>query len=457
MREALSFFGVPSLWPQLTLASGILCCLAAGMARDVSSAVPRLLGTAALILALWMLLFTAKGPAGPLAGLDGLGLAWQVLFYAAALPVFLSLGDEDEVPAALILGAALGAGVLAASANLLMIFIGIELMSLPAYLLVARLRNPAAPAHEAAVKYFFAGSLASCLFLLGVAFHYTSSGSFALSPAPGLLGQAALALMGAAALFKIGAVPFHFWLPDVYESSSPALAGFLSTSIKSAAVFLLMRLAVIGQGSALAAALPWIGAATAVYGALLAQRQSRLQRLLAYSSISHAGLLVLGVGAWAAMGCDAAAAAPLFFYGFVYLFMSNGAFLFLRVSGLAKRGDCRGFGKLQPVPAGLFAALLLSLAGIPPTGGFLAKLLIFWEAVKAGLYIPVAGAALATLIGLGYYLGIIRDMYFDEPAWRPGETEGGAAMGLVWVCAVAAASLGVLPWVFSSLLERLFQ
>ncbi|MBI4678992.1 MAG: hypothetical protein HY748_15555 [Elusimicrobia bacterium] len=457
MRDILAFFSAPSLWPQLTLGSGILCCLAAGMARGLEAATSRVLGTAALIVALWMLLFTKLGAAGPLVTLDSLGLAWQILFYAGSLPVFLSLEADDEVPAALLLGAGLGMGLMAAGGSLLMLFVGLELASLPSYLLVAKLRSPSAPPFEAAVKYFFAGALASCLFALGMALHYAASGSLALSSAPGPMGQAGLALMGAAALFKLGAVPFHFWLPDVYESCAPALAGFLSTSVKSAAVFLLMRLASIGMGSAMAASLPWIGAVTALYGALLALRQERLQRLLAYSSVSHAGIIVLGVGAWAAQGCDRAAAAPIFFYGLVYLFMSNGAFFFVKASGLTKRGEVGGYARMCPVPAALFATLLLSLAGIPPSGGFLAKLFIFWEAVKAGLYLPVAGAALAALIGLGYYLGLIRDMYFDEPVWRRPSWEPGAVRWVLWACATAAAALGVLPWVFSSVLERIFS
>ncbi|MBI5624795.1 MAG: hypothetical protein HY924_13535 [Elusimicrobia bacterium] len=456
MRELLGFFSAPMLWPQLTLASGLLCCLAAGMAREVSASVARLLGAVSLVVALWMLMFTARGEAGPLVGLDGLGLAWQILFYAGGLPVLLSLDEDDEVPAALLLASCLGAGLLAASSSLLMLFIGLELMSLPAYLLVARLPAPGAPPHEAAVKYFFAGALASCLFLLGMALHYVASGSLALSPAPGAMGLAALALMGAAALFKIGVVPFHFWLPDVYESSAPALAGFFSTSVKTAALLLLMRLAALGPAPA-GACLPWLGAGTSLYGALLALRQTRLQRLLAYSSVSHAGILVLGVGAWAAQGCDPASAAPLFFYGLVYVFMSNGAFLFVRLSGLSRRPEIAGYGSLRPVHAGLFGVLLLSLAGIPPTGGFLAKLLIFWETVKVGLYGPLAVAALATLVGLGYYLGLIRDMFFDEPKWRPAEPEKGAVEVLLWVCAVLAASLGILPWIFSSALGRLLS
>ncbi|MFA6317583.1 MAG: NADH-quinone oxidoreductase subunit N [Elusimicrobiota bacterium] len=456
MREALAFFSAPLLWPQLTLASGLLCCLASGMSRGVTGAASRTLGVVSLLVALWMLLFTGRGPGGPLVSLDGLGAAWQILFNVGALPVFLSLDEDDEVPASLLLGVCLGAGLLAASASLLMVFIGLELLSLPAYLLVARLPSASAPPHEASVKYFFSGALASCLFLLGMAFHYASSGSLALAPAPGIMGAAGLALMGSAALFKLGAAPFHFWLPDVYESSAPALAGFLSTSVKSAALFLLMRLASLGPDSALSAALPWIGALTALYGSLLALRQVRLQRLFAYSSVSHAGIMVLGVGAWAAQGCDPAAAAPLFFYGLVYLCMSNGAFLFIRLSGLSQRGDAAGYGTMRAAPAALFAVLLLSLAGIPPTGGFLAKLLIFWEAVKAGLYLPVAVAALASLVGLGYYLGLIRDMYFDEPKWRSPETETGAVPVLLWVCAAGAALLGVLPWVLKSYLERLF-
>lgn len=456
-------FPAASLWPQLTLAAGLLACLAAGMARDISAAAVRVVGVCALIVAVWMLMFTASVPGaggGPGLGpvrLDSLGRAWQVLFYVGALPLAAMLDEDDEVPMALVLGSCLGMGLLAAAGDLLMLFIGLECMSLPAYLLVARLRSQGAPPYEAAVKYFFAGAVASSLFLLGLAFHYAASGSFGFAAAPGPVGQAGLALMGAAALFKIAAVPFHWWLPDVYESSSPALAGFMSTSIKAAAVFFLMRLAAMAPDSGLSRCLPWAGAATALYGALLALRQQGLQRLLAYSSLSHAGILVVAVGAWAAQGCDGASAAPIFFYGLVYLFMSNGAFLFLEVSGAGKRPDLDGYAKLCPVPAALFAALLLSLAGIPPTGGFLAKLFVFWEAVKAGLFFPVAGAALAALLGLGYYLALIRNMYFDEPKWSKAEPHTGAAMVTLWACAVAAATLGVVPWLFSRFLERLLS
>ena len=319
-------------------------------------------------------------------------------------------------------------------------------MSLPAYLLVAGCAARLPP-HEASVKHFFAGSRAAvCSLGHGPPLHCLVPG---LGPGSGPMGRR-LALMGPR--------------PSSLERLLPLLAsgrlqlrapaGGPVTSIKSAALFLLMRLASLGPASALAACLPWVGAISALYGSLLALRQVRLQRLLAYSSVSHAGVLVLGVGAWAAQRCEPAAAAPLFFYGLVYLFMSNGAFLFLRHSGLSQRGDAAGYGKMRPIPAALFAVLLLSLAGIPPTGGFLAKLLIFWEAVKAGLYLPVAMAALASLVGLGYYLGLVRDMFFDEPVWRASEPEAGAVRWLLWSAPWGrgwACCPGVLPS------ERLFS
>jgi NADH-quinone oxidoreductase subunit N len=226
--------------------------------------------------------------------------------------------------------------------------------------------------------------------------------------------------------------------------------------MKAAAILLLMRLVALGPSSPFPAALPAVGGVTALLGSVAALRQDRLQRLLAYSSIAHAGNLVLGVGAWAALGAHPAAAVAVYFYLVSYLFMSTGAFCFLRVSGLRTRADLRGYARKEPLLAALFAALLLALAGIPPTAGFLGKLLVFWDAIKARAYAPVAAAGLAALVALGYYLALLRAMYFEEPskAAQPG-TASLAEKVLLAACALPAAALGAFPWLMEPLAKAL--
>lgn len=442
-----------AMGPQFALAAGIICVLTAGMLNRLPALFFRMLVVFVLAAAAALAAMSVPGTYGPLVRLDGLAVSWQFLFFLGAIPYALSL-DADEVPAALVLGSVLGMSLLASSGSLLMLFIGLEFMSLPAYLLVAR--GESENSAEAAVKYFFAGGTAGALYLLGMSLYYAATGSLALAPSTGAMAAAGVALMGTAALFKVGAVPLHFWLPDAYEAAAPELAGFMSTSIKAAGFLLLMRLVALTPNSAFAGSLPALGALTALVGAVTALRQESLQRLLAYSSISHAGILILGVGAWAAQGALSAGAAPIFFYLAAYVFMSNGSFAFLRASGVRTRAQLKGFGAKEPSQAALFSALLLAMAGIPPTAGFLAKFLIFWEAVKAGLYAPAAGCGLAALVSLGYYLGLVSDMYFEEA--RAGEAVPAASgSSVVWACAVPAAILGMAPWLIGGLAGWLGQ
>lgn len=434
-----------ALYAPAALAAGVIGSLGLGFLPRRPAALLR--GTALLTLGAALLLLSRAAPGaagGPLMVLDAAGLAWQTVILTAALPMALWL-DGDEARAALFLGSTLGMLLLAGAANLFMLFVGLEFMSLPAYLLVARSRGPQTRRYEAAVKYFFAGSTAGALYLLGLALWYAQTRGFGAS---GVLvsgqAQAGLALMAAAALFKLGAVPLHFWLPDAYEAADPELAGFFSTSMKAAAVLLLMRLCQLTPGAAFAAWLPAAGAFTALVGAVMALRQEKLSRLLAYSSVSHAGLLILGVGAWAARGLDGAGASALLFYLCAYAFMSNGAFAFLSASGCRTRAALAGYARRSPWVAAGFAGLLFSLAGIPPTGGFFAKLLVLWQAVQAGLLGAAAVAAVSTLASLGFYLGLVRLMYFEEPSGAAPEPGRGA--GLVVALAAGSLLLGLAPW-----------
>jgi NADH-quinone oxidoreductase subunit N len=433
------------LLPPAALAAGVIGSLGLGFAPARTGLLLR--GVAVLSLGAALLLLgrvTPGSAALPLIASDATGAAWQSVILLAALPMALWL-DADEARCALFLGSTLGMLLLALSANLVMLFVALEFMSLPAYLLVTRSGGPESRRFEAAMKYFFAGSVAGALYLLGLAIWYAETRGFIpVASAVSARAQAGAALMAAAALFKLGAVPLHFWLPDAYEAADPELAGFFSTAMKAAAVLLLMRLCQLAPALAFARWLPAAGALTALVGAVMALRQDGLSRLLAYSSVSHAGLLILGVGSWAARGMAPDGASALLFYLAAYAFMSNGAFAFLRASGCRTRGDLAGFARRSPWLAAAFAALLFSLAGIPPTGGFFAKLLVFWQAVQAGLLGPASLAAVSTLLSLGFYLGLVRRMYFEEPAGVPRQAGRGA--GLVVALAAGALLLGLAPW-----------
>lgn len=441
-----------ALAPQAALTAGVVGALGLGLARRPPALAVRVLALAAPLAALFLLRSAAPAVAAPLIGTDGKSLFWQFAIYLGALPLaFLSSGDDVE--AALFLGATLGMGLLAVAGNLAMLFVGLEFMSLPAYLLVARAGTGGGTRRlEAAVKYFFAGALAGALFLLGLSLYYAETRGLGPTSAPlGPQGQAGLALMAVAALFKIGAVPLHWWLPDVYEAAAPEVAGFLSTAMKSAAVLFLMRVVALAPNPDFASVLPGLGAATALFGSVMALRQERLQRLLAYSSLAHAGLLILGVGAWQALGRDAAPASALVFYLCAYALMSNGAFVFLKASGLSTRSELRGYAAREPVLAAAFAALLFALGGIPPTGGFTAKLLVFWQAVRAGLAVPVVLAGVSALVSLGYYLALVRDAYFEEPSGSAPEAGPAAARIVVLACALGALALGAAPLLLKGL------
>ena len=437
------------LGPQAALAAGTIGALSLGLLRRPPALALRLLAFASVAGAMTLV---ALAPPGALVStvlaVDAKSSGWLYVIGLGALPLAFWHDGEDDVFTALFLGSTLGMSLLAAAANLPMLFIGLEFMSLPAYLLVARSR-PGARGLEAALKYFFAGGIAGALFLLGLSFYYADTRSLSYSAVLSPLGQAGAVLMAVAALFKLGAFPLHWWLPDVYEVAAPEVSGFLSTAMKSAAVLFLMRLCEMAPQASVIGYLPAIGAATALFGSVMALRQERLQRLLAYSSIAHAGLLILGVGAWAASGRAPEGAGALLFYLCVYAFMSNGTFGFLKHSGLETRAQLKGRGASMPAAAVSFTILLFSLGGIPPTGGFFAKLLVLWGAVDVGLVWPAALAALAALISLAYYLGLIRDLWFEEP--ENGAAAPGRGEGLVIACSIGALLLGCAPWLMSSL------
>ncbi len=365
----------------------------------------------------------------------------------------------------LVLLATAGMMVMVSAADLIVVFLALELFSVSFYVLAGFLRDRPAP-QEAALKYFLLGSFASAFFLYGIALAYGGTGSLNLKVIASvvsrgdfswlLLGGTALLLAGLA--FKVGAVPFHMWVPDVYQGAPSYIVGFLAAGAKIA-----------GFGAALrifAALLPgratWfplvvaVGVVTMAVGAVGAIGQTNVKRMLAYSSVVHAGYLFLGVAAPQGSGVGAT-----LFYLTTYAAMILGAFAV--VAALQKERteagsleDFRGLGRKRPLLGVALTVLLLGLAGIPPTSGFIAKFYLFRSAVEAGLWGFALAGALASVVAAFFYIRLIVVMYqgvealSSEEAPAPEEAAPDATAPSVLYGAVAftvavTVALGMFP------------
>ena len=358
---------------------------------------------------------------------------------------------------ALLLLALSGAVIMVSSTSLLVIFLGLETLSVSSYAL-AGLKRKDPKSSEAAVKYFLMGSFASAFLVFGLALLYGAAGSLefagiraALSgPAggPSVAGWAGLALVIAGFGFKIALVPFHMWAPDVYEGAPTPVTAFFSIGPKLAGFTVLFRFLspIWTQGGAqpVIYRFLWVVAAlTMVVGNLAALRQKNVKRLLAYSSIAHSGYILLAV--------LAGDGASLVFYFVAYLFMNAGAFSAL--IAMSRRGteyvtleDFSGIGFKYPWIGASFALFLFSLAGFPPTAGFLAKFYVFGAAVRQGEVALVVIAVLASLVSVFYYLRIIVFMYMKDPlAGVDIETDNPALYLVLFLCFYGVLQLGIWP------------
>lgn len=326
----------------------------------------------------------------------------------------------------LVLFATLGMMVLVSASHFLTLYLGLELMSLCLYALVAMHRDSFI-ATEAAMKYFILGAIASGMLLYGMSIIYGVTGSLALADIAhaidgGMLNNTVLSfglvfiVIGVA--FKFGAVPFHMWLPDVYQGAPTAVTLFLAAAPKVAAFAMLIRLMVDGLGGVQDAwqdMLIMLAVLSMIVGNLVAIAQTNLKRMLAYSTISHVGFLLLGVLSGTAEGYAAS-----MFYTLVYALMTLGGFGMILL--LSKQGfeaeeitDYKGLGKTQPWYALMMLILMFSMAGIPPLAGFYAKLTVIKAVVDVNLIAVAVIAVLMSVIGAYYYLRVIKVMYFDSP------------------------------------------
>lgn len=357
----------------------------------------------------------------------------KILIYVAAIgclmiaPTFFDRHGamRPEYPV-LVLLAALGMGIMVSATDFITLYIGLELNSLAAYVLASFMRTDDRSA-EAGLKYFVLGALASGILLYGVSLVYGFTGTTSFEGARAALsGELSMgALFGlifvlAGLAFKISAVPFHMWTPDVYEGAPTPVTTFFSTAPKVAAIALTARVALDAFGmqtDAWRQIVIFAALASIILGALGAIGQTNLKRLLAYSSINNVGFILIGLAAATVSGVSA-----MLVYLAIYVAMSLGSFvavLMLRTADgeqLEGVADIAGLSRTRPLLALCLAAMMFSLAGIPPLFGFWGKLVVFQAAVQADLAVLAALGIAASVIGAFYYIKIVKVMYFDDPA-----------------------------------------
>jgi len=407
-------------------------------------------------------------PENPMVRMDGTALfLCAIVLIGAILTVLGSTKYLEHVRSnwgefyALVLSSVTGMMFLAAASDLLMLFLALELMSIPVYAL-AGFRRASLRSNESAVKYFLIGSFASGLLLYGSALLYGATGTLALSEiATSFDPESALDLVGAGLVliglaFKISSVPFHQWAPDVYEGAPTPVSGFMATTVKVAAFGVLVRVVSIGlqPASDIVSPVLWLMAVlTMTVGNVMALVQRNTKRMLAYSSIAHAGYVLIGV----LVGGEAGTRAVLF-YLLSYTFMTIGAFTVVAV--LARDGreydsidDLSGLGQTRPYLALVMSICMFSLLGMPATAGFVGKFLLFSAAVQQGLALGngslvwlVVIAVLNSAVSLAYYLRIPALMFFYPPR---DDVQPSAPGSFEWIvlftCAAAILLLGVLP------------
>jgi len=355
---------------------------------------------------------------------------------------------------------AVGGMLLFPAANdLLMLFVALEVMSLPLYLLAGMARRRRLLSQEAALKYFLLGAFASAFLLYGSAMLFGYAGSLnlgaiadAFTNRPGALGLQVIGivLVSVGLLFKVAAVPFHMWTPDVYQGSPTPITGFMAAGVKVAAFGALLRIMYVALGGAQWDWQPmfWVVAiATMLVGVLLAVTSSDIKRMLAYSSIAHAGFLLLGVIAYSAAGL-----AATMFYLLAYGLTTVGTFAVVMLvrgpSGEAGHlSSWAGMGKRSPLLASVFALFLLALAGLPLTSGFTAKFGVFAAAIDSGAAGLVIVAVVASAISAFFYLKVIVLMFFTNPSADSPSVVVPSALTTTAIAVAVAATvlLGVFP------------
>jgi len=424
-------------------------------------------GAVLLLIGATFALLGAPQSDGPIFGglvvADGFGAFGKMLIFLSAAVAIIAAHnwfERDFEHAAeypvLILLSCVGMAVMVSATSLMSLYVGLELTSLASYVLAAYRRSDDRSA-EAGLKYFVLGGLASGILLYGISLLYGFTGSIQFdgiaaafardgTQSLGLLFGLVFLLAGLA--FKIGAVPFHMWAPDVYEGAPTPVTAFFATAPKAAAVLLSVRVCLDALGPAIDAwrqIIAFVALASIILGAVAAYGQTNLKRLLAYSSINNVGFALVGLVAGGAAG-----ASSVLFYMAVYLVMTLGVFLcLLRLRGedgepLEAIDSLSGMSQSRPGLAAAIAIFMFSLAGIPPLLGFWPKLVVFQAALAQELYLLAIVGFLGSVIGAFYYIKIVKVMYFDAPG-RALAKGGNRIEGvLILLAALIVSPLGYL-------------
>ncbi|MGE0754561.1 MAG: NADH-quinone oxidoreductase subunit NuoN [Alphaproteobacteria bacterium] len=457
---------ISALMPELFLCvAGVLLLLHGAYVRPKADGVNVSLTLFATGLTLMMVIMAA-GPAQLLMNgmfiADGFAsFAKSLVLVAGMLVLLLSAGwlsEEGGRPfefLILILFSMLGMLFMVSAADLLMLYVGLEMASLCLYVLAAFQRDEG-KSNEAGLKYFVLGALASGMMLFGMSLVYGFAGSTGFAELGQLFNEGAaskglvvgLILLIVGFCFKLSAVPFHMWAPDVYEGAPTPVTAFLSTAPKVAAFALFARLLIqpfgdlIGQWQQVVV---FASAASMLVGALAAIMQSNIKRLLAYSSIGHVGFMLMGLAAGSVAGVQA-----MLIYLALYVFMSAGAFgcvLLMRRSGQAVE-DIRSLAGLSQTSPGMAMALavfMFSMAGIPPLAGFFGKMYVVLAAMQAGLVWLAVFGVITSVISCYYYLKVVKVMYFDIPAREFDRCVSLSLKGVVVVSALVVVFFFLAP------------
>ena len=418
----------------------------------------------------WMVGRPVDGPVVILGGMlavDQMAVFFKLLMLAAsAVALMMAAGFLERSRygggeyVSLVLFATLGTMIMASGANLASLYVGLELMALSVYVLVGYFKLEV-KSNEGAVKYFVLGAASSAILLYGISLVYGSLGTLDLEeiraslvavPSDNPMLVLGIALVGFGMLFKVAAVPFHVWTPDAYEGAPTPVTAFISVAPKAAAFAMFMRIFLGAFGPEVDhwRVMLWVAsAATMIFGNVAALTQDNVKRMLAYSSIAHAGYALMGLVAANAMGAWA-----LLMYMLVYAFMNLGAFGFvilLESKGYAGEeiADYAGLARRHPTAALGMLIFMLALAGIPPTAGFMGKLYLFAAAVEGGYVVLTVIAVIMSAVSLYYYFRIVLQMYM-----RDGLEEGAAPAELLhdrWteamiaICVVITLAIGIYP------------
>jgi NADH-quinone oxidoreductase subunit N len=413
----------------------------------------------------------------------GYAAFFDVLFCAAAImtmfaarPYFRREYDEYKEFYSLMMFSVAGMMLIAHSANLLILFIGIEIMSIAFYVLSGFFRDEL-KSIEAGLKYFLLGAFASGFLLYGIAMIYGATGSFdiaviaeniAFGDATPVYLMIGVGMLIVGLGFKVAAFPFHQWAPDVYHGAPTVVTGFMSTAGKAAALvgFIVVARAILpasGMENIIAAntantkmIIAVIAAATMLVGNITALVQENVKRMLAYSSVAHAGYLLMGIVANSPRGW-----AGIAFYAAAYMFMQIGAFVVVSVLERKNEGnlmvkDYSGLNKKYPALAAVMAIFMFSLAGIPPFAGFFGKYYLFTAAIEAGFTWLTIVAVISSLISVYFYIGLIVNMYFREYEGELPEVKYGSANITLALTTAGVLIFGIFPSLLIGIANQVF-